>query len=92
MELCKKSFLDKMKAKAISKRLCLFHVIPEEVKTTIDQSTSDSEAAELLYDHLQAQATYHSLTTMIAIIGETQGYQQMSHFSEDLKASLESKN
>ena len=70
----------------------MHHVIPEEVKTTIERSASNSEAAEVLYGHLKAQADYCSLTTVIATISESQGYHQMSNFGKDLKTCLESKN
>ena len=70
----------------------MHHVIPEEVKTKIEQSASNYKAAEVLYDHLKPQANYCSLTTMIAAISETQGYHQMSNFGKDLKTCLESKN
>ena len=93
LECFKDSFHEKVDARAISTRLYQYQVIPQEVKTTIERSTSDSEAAQLLYSHLKAQADYCSLTTMIATMSETrsQGYRQMSNFGRDLKTGLESK-
>ena len=78
-----------MDAKAVARQARSKKIIPEAVKTRINDSQSSDEANDILFEHLRSQATLEGLRRLCSIMKEAEGYEQMQKFGRKLEAKLE---
>ena len=77
-------------AKEVASELRRRKVIPEAVETKIERALDRKTANGLLYDHLYAQGTFHTLEIVCDVFIGEEGYPRMIQLGERMKEELTS--
>ena len=89
LEKHQEGFISDMHAKEITMTLRRKGLIPEEIATVIANAHSKKKANEVLYDHLQSQASVDDLVRLFQVCSEEKGYSRMNAFGKDMLGELE---
>ena len=89
LEKHQERFISDMDAKEMAGTLKQKRVIPPEIATDIANARSPMKANEVLYDHLQSQASEDDLKRLFQLCSERQGYSKMSTFGKHTLGELE---
>ena len=88
LEKHQERFISDMDAKEMAGTLKEKRVIPPEIETDIANARSPMKANEVLYDHLQSQASEDDLKRLFQLCSERQGYSKMSTFGKHMLGEL----
>ena len=75
-------------AKEVASELQRRKVIPESVETKIEGALGRKTANGLLYDHLLAQGTLHTLEITCDVFIEKEAYPRTKQLGESMKSKL----
>ena len=75
-------------ARAIAQKARMEKIIPEAVEIKINESKSLDVAKQVLFEHLHNQVTLEGLRLFCSIMIESEGYQLMQKFGNELLAKL----
>ena len=75
-------------ARAIAQKARMEKIIPEAVDIKINESKSLDAAKQVLFEHLHDQVTLEGLRCFCSIMIESEGYQLMQMFGNELQAKL----
>ena len=89
LEKVQSDFMSYVDAKVIAPKVRMKNIISEIVATRITNSESSDGAKQVLFEHLRDQATLEGLRDFCSIMKESEGYQLMQKFGEELQARLE---
>ena len=82
-----KEFFDAINAKRSLLRLKHLGVISEHIKTTIENE-NDDDAKEVLYDHLQENATVDTLREYCTVAMAADGFPRMQELGRKMMEAL----
>ena len=80
----REQLLTTVDARPIADDACDKEIIPEELKTSINQAKSVTEANKILYQHLLQQGTQSKLKELCTIMINAKGYSRMIEFGQVL--------
>ena len=75
-------------ARAIVQKARMEKIIPEAVEIKINELKSMDAAKQVLFEHLHDQVTLEGLRRFCSIMIESEGYQLMQMFGNELQAKL----
>ena len=78
-----------MSSKSIVLQLKRKKVISEDVANKIEKSSSEAEANEALYAHLESQARKKELKTVFDCASSKKGLPRMNSFAEEMLGQLQ---
>ena len=84
----KREFMECVDARAIVQKARMEKIIPEAVEIKINELKSLDAAKEVLFEHLHNQVTLEGLRRFCSIMIESEGYQLMQMFGNELQAKL----
>ncbi len=84
----KRDFMRYVDARAIAQKARMEKIIPEAVEIKINESKSLDVAKQVLFEHLHNQVTLEGLRRFCSIMIESEGYQLMQMFGNELQAKL----
>ena len=83
-----REFMECVDARAIAQKARMEKIIPEAVEIQINESKSLDAAKKFLFEHLHNQVTLVGLRCFCSIMMESEGYQLMQMFGNELQAKL----
>ena len=82
------SFISEMNSRSIVKELKRKEVVSEDVANKIEKSSSEEEANEFLYAHLESQGGRKELKTVFECASAKKGLSRMNTFARDMLQEL----
>ena len=83
-----REFMECVETRAIAQKARREKIIPEAVEIQINESKSLDAAKEVLFKHLHNQVTLEGLRRFCSIMIDSEGYQLMQMFGNELQAKL----